>query len=169
MSRGRRRATWTGPLGLYVPGDSPLHRAPVSLSLGVTAVFAAVVVLTPGVRAALKNTPMFPGATAFSPIWDNSSIDPLGITPGPLGYRAGVTNQLPSNGTLANYTGPGLHTAIFGDFSKMLFCDWGVAEVIYDPYTQAASGNTVMTVRSLHDVVIRHAVAFAAATTVAVA
>ncbi len=53
MSRGRRRATWTGPLGLYVPGDSPLHRAPVSLSLGATAVFAAAVVLTPGLRAAL--------------------------------------------------------------------------------------------------------------------
>ena len=42
--RGPLRAPWAGPLGLYLPGSTPLHRAPagakvaVLLALGVTAV-----------------------------------------------------------------------------------------------------------------------------------
>lgn len=48
----RRRTGWTGPLGLYVPGTSPLHRAPVWVSLSGTAVFSAAVVLVPGLPAA---------------------------------------------------------------------------------------------------------------------
>jgi hypothetical protein len=78
-----------------------------------------------------------------------------------------VTNQLPQNGTLTGYSGPGLHTAIFGDWSQLILADWGVVEVIYDPYTQAGNGADVLTMRSLHDVGIRHIAAFVAATKVA--
>ncbi len=124
--------------------------------------------VTPGIRTALRSTQMFPG-TYSAPIWQSNNRDPLGLEPGPLTYRAGTTTQLPGNGTAANYTGPGLHTGIFGDWSKIVICGWGATEAIYDPYTQAAAGVTVMTIRSLHDVLVRHAVAFAAATNVAVA
>ena len=123
---------------------------------------------TPGIRSALKSTQMFPGAYS-APIWQGTNRDPLGLDDGPLGYRAGVTTQLPSNGTVTGYSGPGLHTGIFGDWSKIVICGWGATEAIYDPYTQAASGVTVMTIRSLHDVLVRHAVAFAAATNIATA
>ncbi len=49
---GTRRRVWAGPLGLYVPGSSPLHRAPVWLSLAATAAFTVGVVLVPGLGAA---------------------------------------------------------------------------------------------------------------------
>lgn len=52
MTRHRRQA-WSGPLGLYVPGTSPLHRAPVWASLLATAVFTVVVVLLTGIPAAV--------------------------------------------------------------------------------------------------------------------
>ena len=52
MSRRPKRA-WSGPLGLYVPGSSILHRAPVPLSLGATAVFTVAVVRVKGVPAAI--------------------------------------------------------------------------------------------------------------------
>lgn len=51
--RRPHRTGWTGPLGLYVPGSSPLHRAPVPVSLAVTAAFTVAVVLVPGVPAAV--------------------------------------------------------------------------------------------------------------------
>lgn len=42
----RARARWTGPLGLYRPGTTALHRAPIGAKLaGLTACGAAVVLL----------------------------------------------------------------------------------------------------------------------------
>ncbi len=123
--------------------------------------------VTPGIRQALKSTPMFAAGYA-QPIWNpQGGRDPLGLEDGPMGYKAGVTNQLPQNGALTGYTGPGLHTAIFGDWSQLIFADWGAVEVIYDPYTQAGNGAIVLTMRSLHDNAIRHIAAFVAATKIA--
>ena len=117
---------------------------------------------TPEVRAQLKATPKFPSGYAI-PIWGDGLKDPLGIEPnGPAGYRAGVTNQLPKNGSKAGVTGNILHTAIFGDWSQLLIADWGAQEVVVDPYTQAANGAIVVTQRAMYDVACRHIAAFAA-------
>lgn len=53
MSQGPLRPPWTGPLGLYHPGSSLLHRAPAGLKLALLAVFALVVVLADGPASAL--------------------------------------------------------------------------------------------------------------------
>jgi hypothetical protein len=50
-----------------------------------------------------------------------------------------------------------------------VLADWGAVEVIYDPYTQAGNGAIVLTMRSLHDVAVRHIAAFAGSLTVAIA
>jgi HK97 family phage major capsid protein len=130
--------------------------------------------VTPGVRKALKATPMFASGLA-DPIWPRQPTrDALGIEDGPLGYRAGVTNQLSSTGAkISNFPNAGyvanqLHTAVFGDWSQLLFADWGAVEFVIDPYTQAASGAVVVTQRSLHDIAVRHIAAFAASFTIAV-
>ncbi|MGA7887616.1 MAG: phage major capsid protein [Acidobacteriaceae bacterium] len=123
---------------------------------------------TPEVRAQLKATPKYAvtsGGTTVAVaemIWPDSAKDPLGLEQGPLGYKAGVTNQLPKNGTKGGVTGSILHTAIFGDWSQLILADWGAREIVVDPYTQAASGAIVVTQRSLHDIACRHIVAFAA-------
>jgi HK97 family phage major capsid protein len=119
---------------------------------------------TPGVRGLLKGTPKFTNSTGTlisEPIWKEGSHDPSGLEEGPLGYKAGVTNQLPQNLSSGGASSC-LHAAIFGDFSQMVFADWGAVEVVYDPYTQAGSGAIVLTMRSLHDIAIRHIAAFAA-------
>jgi HK97 family phage major capsid protein len=130
--------------------------------------------VTPGVRKALKTTPMFASGLA-DPIWPRQPLrDALGIEDGPLGYRAAVTNQLSSTGAKigsfpnASYTANALHTAVFGDWSQLLFADWGAVEFVIDPYTQAASGAIVVTQRSLHDIAVRHIAAFAASFAIAV-
>jgi hypothetical protein len=123
--------------------------------------------LTPEVRGQAKGTQKFAGANA-EPIWKEGPKDPSGLEDGPLGYKAGVTNQLPKNGTGAGVTGAVLHTGIFGDWSQLVLADWGVVEVIYDPYTQAGAGAIVLTMRSLHDTAVRHIAAFAASNKIAV-
>jgi HK97 family phage major capsid protein len=123
---------------------------------------------TPEVRSQLKATPKFASGYAV-PIWADGPKDPLGIdVSGPAGYRAGITNQLPKNGTHSGVTGSILHTAIFGDWSQLIIADWGAREVVVDPYTQAAAGAVVVTQRGLYDVAIRHIAAFAANSTIAV-
>jgi len=124
-------------------------------------VFTSGWLVTPEVRKQLKGTPKFPSGMAV-PIWDDGKKDPDGLEEGPLGYRAGVTNQLAKNGTKSGVTGSILHNSIFGDFGQLIFADWGVSEVVVDPYTQANSGAVVITNRSLHDIAIRHIAAFVA-------
>ena len=123
--------------------------------------------LTPETRALAKATQKFAGANA-EPIWREGKYDPNGLQDGPLGYQAGVTNQLPKNLTHAGVTGSVLHAGIFGDWSQFVLADWGVVEVVYDPYTNAGAGAIVLTMRSLHDTAVRHIAAFAASTVIAV-
>jgi HK97 family phage major capsid protein len=120
---------------------------------------------TPEVRGALKATAMFPAGLA-NPIWPTTANrDPNGLEEGPLGYKAGVTNQLPKNLTFTPAGGSltsNLHAAIFGDWSSMLIADWGVKEVVVDNITQAAKGVYIITENSLHDTNVRHIEKFAA-------
>ncbi|WP_034623463.1 energy-coupling factor transporter transmembrane protein EcfT [Cellulomonas sp. URHE0023] len=53
MSRGPLRSPWAGPLGLYHPGSSLLHRAPAGLKLTVLAGFAVAVTVVNGPRSAV--------------------------------------------------------------------------------------------------------------------
>ncbi len=52
MSGRPLRPPWAGPLGLYRPGSTPLHRAPVWAKLTALGVFSLAVVLVPGLAAA---------------------------------------------------------------------------------------------------------------------
>ena len=122
--------------------------------------------VTPETRALAKGTPMFAAGYAM-PIWNSNQRDPEGLETGPLGYKAGVTNQLPKNLTYSAVNN--LHAAIFGDFSNLIVADYGASELIVDPFTQAAGGIYVVTERMLLDVEIRHITAFVACLTVAVA
>lgn len=50
---GPLRPPWAGPLGLYHPGASLLHRAPAGLKLALLSLFALAVVLAHGPASAL--------------------------------------------------------------------------------------------------------------------
>lgn len=119
--------------------------------------------LTPEVRAQAKGTPMFASGYAM-PIWSSNQRDPDGLEVGPLGYKAGVTNQMPKNFG----SGTNLHGVVFGDFSQVIVADYGASELIVDPYTAAGQGVFVVTERVLMDVAVRHISAFVACEDVAV-
>ncbi|HQF76409.1 MAG TPA: phage major capsid protein, partial [Syntrophales bacterium] len=108
------------------------------------------------VRGKLKKT--FTNATYGEiPVWGKGEEPGFGEL---NGYRAGVSNQVPSN--LTKNAGSNLSAIIFGNFSDYIIGEWGAIDILIDPYTGGAAGT--VRVRVLQDVdgACRRAESFAA-------
>jgi HK97 family phage major capsid protein len=108
---------------------------------------------TPGVRSYLRKTLKIPGSTFAIFIWDESRPDEC------VGYRALVSNNVPS--TLVKGTKSDCHAIIFGDWSELTIGEWGVIDLIVDPYRLKKQGIIEVTSFCMVDVAIRHPEAFA--------
>jgi len=109
------------------------------------------------VRGALKTTEKASGTAQF--VWQDGS----GGTPGEgamNGYRALVSNQVPSN--LTKGTGTGLSAILFGNWSELLIGLWGALDVLVDPYTNSTAGRVRIVNHQDADIAVRHAESFAA-------
>ena len=77
------------------------------------------------------------------------------------GYRAGVTNAVPSN--LDKGTANDLCSAIlFGNWADLIIGMWGGLDLLVDPYTGGAAGTVRVIVHQDVDVAVRHAESFSA-------
>ncbi len=77
------------------------------------------------------------------------------------GYKAGASNQVPAN--LTKGTSVGVCSAIlFGNWTELLIGEWGVLELITDPYAQKKKGNIEGAYFIMADINVRHAISFAA-------
>lgn len=88
------------------------------------------------------------------PVW--------GAEPNPVnGYKAGVTNLVPSN--LDKSTTTGVCSAIiFGDFSSYMLAQFGGLDIVVDPYSKAKKGQIDVVVNSYWDGNAQHDESFAA-------
>lgn len=103
------------------------------------------------VRGKLKTTSKVSGQNGF--IWDEGAT-PLN------GYRAAVTNAVPSN--LTKGTSSGVCSAIiFGNFADLVIGMWGGLDLMVDPYSGSASGTVRVVALQDVDVAVRHAESFA--------
>lgn len=76
------------------------------------------------------------------------------------GYKAFVTNQIPSN--LTQGTSTTICSAIFfGNWSELLLAQWGGLDIMVDPYTQAATRVYRLLASQYIDYSVRHAQSFA--------
>ena len=110
------------------------------------------------VRGALKTTEKASGTAQF--VWSDGQEPGLGMV---NGYRAAVTNQVPSNlskGTSAN----NCSAVIFGNWGDLLIGEWGVLDLQVDPYSSGDDGGTIVRAFQDVDVAVRHAESFAAMT-----
>jgi len=108
------------------------------------------------VRGKLKTTEKAANTAQF--IWgDNAAEAGFGLV---NGYRAGVSNQVPK--TLTKGTGSNLSAIIFGNWADLMIGEWGVIELIVDPYALKKQGLIEVTSIMMVDVVVRHAQSFAA-------
>lgn len=108
------------------------------------------------VRGKLKTTVKNPSGTDSDWIWENGADPTIGML---NGYRAGVTNQVPSN--LTKGSGTNLSALIFGNFADVLIGEWGVLEILPNPYGSGYdSGGIEIRALQTVDVQIRHAESF---------
>jgi HK97 family phage major capsid protein len=104
------------------------------------------------VRGTLKGASKVSGQNGF--IWDQGDT-PIN------GYRAAVSNAVPSN--LTKGTANGVCSAIiFGNWSELMVGVWGNSlDMLVDPYTGGAAGTVRIVVLQDVDVAIRHVESFA--------
>lgn len=102
---------------------------------------------TPGVAALLSGRQRF--ASTDTPLWKGNILE--GEV---LGFRGRTTNQMPAA------------TAIFGDFSQVIFAEWGALEIAGNPYANFPAGITGVRAFMTADVGVRIAGAFSAAATI---
>jgi HK97 family phage major capsid protein/HK97 family phage prohead protease len=98
--------------------------------------------------------------TQIVPTYGDTMIWADGPTP-VNGYRAAVSNNVPSN--LSKGTSTGVCSAIlFGNWSDLLIGQWGALDLLVDPYTASASGTVRIRVLQDVDIAVRHPESFAA-------
>jgi HK97 family phage major capsid protein/HK97 family phage prohead protease len=102
------------------------------------------------VRGKLKGTSKVSGQNGF--VWEGGDT-PLN------GYRAAVTNAVPSN--LTKGSGSNLSAVIYGNFADLLIGMWGTLDLMVDPYSLSTSGTVRVVALQDVDVAIRHAESFA--------
>ena len=102
------------------------------------------------VRGKLKGTSKVSSQNGF--VWE------VGDTP-LNGYRAAVTNGVPSN--LTKGSGTNLSAIIYGNFADLLIGMWGSLDLMVDPYSLSTSGTVRVVALQDVDVAVRHAESFA--------
>jgi hypothetical protein len=116
---------------------------------------------TPKIRAAGRSIPQIPGSAVSGFVWPNSKVGANGLQEGPLGYDALCTSNSVLTGFTANSVS-NLHAIVLGVWDQMLIGDWGLSEVIVDPYTGAASALYKITEHAFYGTAIRHLESFCA-------
>ena len=120
---------------------------------------AAVYIGNAATRGYLKKTQKVVGQAAM--LWETEpGADPntrLGVV---NGYTAYCTNLLPSDNVKGN--GTNLSTFIYGDFSQILIGEWGVLEILPNPYGAGyPSGTIELRCMATVGTCLRHPEAFA--------
>ena len=92
-------------------------------------------------------------ATYLPFIWENAD-QPLNS------YRAAVTNNLISNGTKGASGAVCSTLAFASDWQDMILALFGGLDIVVDPYTQAGTGQVVLTANQFIDVACRQPASF---------
>lgn len=116
---------------------------------------------TPRLVAALKKLKATSGEYLWSQSMTAAAVS--GVSGAINGYQVGKSNQVPAN--LTKGTGTNLHAVIFGDFSQLMIGEWGVLEILPNPYGAGYNAGSV-DIRAMQtvDVAVRQPVGFAAIT-----
>lgn len=111
------------------------------------------------IRGDLKTIEKFDG-TNGNPIYDtqNNTVN---------GYPFWMTNQV--RGDYTKGTGTNLSGLVFGNWSEIIFGEWGSTEILANPYETSVylAGSVLLRIMHTCDIVNRHPESFSAATDVA--
>lgn len=158
--RGVLNAVGIGSVAIGANGGVPTYDHLVDLETAVAQANAdplgtRAFLTTAGIRGRLRKTQQFAG-TDGSAVWGKGANGEGDV----LGYRAGVTEQLPKN--LVKGTSTDCHPVIYGIWSQLLIGEWGALEILVDPYAKKKQGIIELTSFQMIGLAVRYAEAFAA-------
>lgn len=157
--RGILSTSGIGSVAGGANGALPTYANMVALEAAVATANADVGSLgyltTTKARGILKTTPRFSGVD--TPIWTDGP-NGFGMV---NGYRAGATTQVPSN-LVKGSSGAVCSAIIFGNWNDLLIGEFGVMEIIADPYAKKKQGLIEVTSLMMCDIAVRHPASFAA-------
>jgi len=152
---GVTKQSGIGDVPIGTDGGYPTYAFLVDLE---TKLYAANILITtpgllttPGIRGYLKKTPKVANFPEY--IWRDGSEQVLS-------YRSLVSNNVPS--TLTKGSKNDCHAIILGNWSDLIIGEWGVIEIIVDPYRLKKQAVIEVTSFVMVDVALRYPVAFAA-------
>ena len=163
-----------GSVALGTNGATPVYTNLVDLETQVAAANAdqwpCSYVVHPTNRGTFKKATVL-GNTVGIPVWQpadrvtgDQSEYVQGMSarvPGELnGYPAWSTAQLPNN--LVKGTSSNCMPIIFGAFSQAIVGDWGMMELVVDPYRLKKQGMIEVTSFAMYGIAVKYAAAFAA-------
>jgi len=162
--KGILQTAGIGSVALGTDGAVPTAASIVDLETAIAAANAdesgMKFLTTPGMRGKLRKIGRMDSVYASIPLWDS----PSGATPGIgnlNGYDALVSNQVPST-LVKGASGAVCHAIIFGYWPSLLIAEWGVLELVVDPYALKRQAMIECTSFQLVDVGIRQVAQFAA-------
>jgi HK97 family phage major capsid protein len=155
-------------------GLTPTYTQLVDLETQVTAAnadqWALSYMVHPTSRGTFKKATVL-GNTVGTPVWQKSTeaqylADQVqganARVPGELnGYTAWASAQVPNNLTKGTAVGIAL-AVIFGAWSQAVIGDWGMMEIIVDPYRLKKQGMIELTSFGMYGVAVKYPAAFAA-------
>jgi HK97 family phage major capsid protein len=155
--RGILTTSGIGSVAGGTNGAAPTYEHIVNLETAVAVDNAAIgnlgYLTNTKVRGQLKKTQKFADTNGM-PVFEAGDT-PLN------GYRAGISNQVPSN--LTKGTASGIASAIiFGNWSDLMLGMWGGLDLMVDPYTNSTSGTVRIVALQDVDYAVRHPESFAA-------
>ena len=148
-------------VNIGVDGGFPTWDHIVALETNVGAANADIGALgyltNANVRGKLKGTEKASGTAQF--VWgDGPLVDGLSTM---NGYRAAVSNDIPSN--LTKGTGTNLSAVVYGNFADLLIGIWGAGvEILVDPYSESTNGNVRVIAMLDAAIGVRHVESFSA-------
>ena len=161
---GILNTTGVGSVALGVDGGSPTYPSIIALYQAVAAANADVGALGFLTNALVKSTLLQTakiGTTFPEFIWEDApDPDEDDFDGMMIGYRAAVSNNVPSN--LTKGTGTNLSAILFGNWNDVYIGQWNALDLIVDPYTYSSTGELAIVGWQDVDIGIRHAASFAA-------
>lgn len=162
---GLLKTTGIGSVSAGNSGAAPTYGKIVELETSIVSANAdtdkMAFLTTPVMRGKMRKIGVLDSVYASLPLWDWQK----GGTPGVgdlVGYTAMVSNQVPSNLTTLDSSHSDCHAVIFGSWSSMLIGEWGILELVVDPYSLKKVGMIEVTSFQLVDIMLRQPAEFTA-------
>lgn len=151
---GLLKTSGIGSVAVGTNGGAPTYALVVDLEASLANANADTAAMkfltTPTMRAKLRKTEQF-ATTNGMPVWQQLG-NSLGVGD-VLGYPGYVSNQVPSALTKGSSTD--CHAIIFGDWSQIIIGEWGVIELVVDPYRLKKQGLIEVTSFQMVDILVR--------------